>query len=253
MQFDREIACDLAVVSDSPGRRAKYAECLVNFARLNSSQDPRAWGIDFAASSKHLKARVQSIWAGSKTSSPWFLGARIACGLICLIGFLGVAPSLAVLLSYTHRQTSQPLASMIAPSHSEVRTEIRATRRGRLSSPSVPTSSHSVAARVSQTDAPQPVVIPSADHEGAGPSSTQNACGPRLLRRSSSASGSKSSKQQSVALVDADASGQIGRTGTTIRSRPSNNPLLQRPACISDWVRSVATSGLPNDFRHQSA
>ena len=85
MQFDRELACDLAVVSDSPGRRAKYAECLVHFARLNSSQDPRAWGIDFAASSEHLKARVQSILAGSKTSSPWFLGVRIGCGLICLI------------------------------------------------------------------------------------------------------------------------------------------------------------------------
>jgi beta-lactamase regulating signal transducer with metallopeptidase domain len=212
MQFDRELACDLAVVSDSPDRRAKYAECLVNFARLNSSQDPRAWGIDFAASSKHLKARVQSILGGSKTSSPWFLGVRIACGLICLIGFLGVAPSLAVLLSYTHQQTAQPLASMIAPSRSEV-TEIRATRRGRLSRPSAPTSRDSVVASVSQTDAPQPVVIPSADHEGAGPSSTQNGSGPQLLRRSSSASGSKSSKQQSVALVDTDASGQIGKSG----------------------------------------
>ncbi len=213
MQFDREFACDLAVVSDSPGRRAKYAECLVHFARLNSSQDPRAWGIDFAASSEHLKARVQSVLAGSKTSSPWFLGVRIACGLICLMGFLGVAPSLAVLLSYTHLQTSQPVASMIAPSRSEVEPETRATRRGRLSSPPVPTSGDSVVASVSQTDAPQPVMIPSADSEAAGPSSTQNGSGPQLLRRSSSASGSKNSKQQSVALVDTDASGQIGKTG----------------------------------------
>ncbi|HTF61215.1 MAG TPA: M56 family metallopeptidase [Edaphobacter sp.] len=212
MQFDRELACDLAVVSDSPGRRAKYAECLVHFARLNSSQDPRAWGIDFAASSQHLKARVQSVLAGSKTSSPWFLGVRIACGLICLIGFLGVAPSLAVLLSYTHQQTSRPLASIIAPSRSEV-TEIRATRRGRLSRSSVPRSRDSVIASVSQTDASQPAVIPSAEHDGAGPSATQNGSGPQLLRRSSSASGSKSSKQQSIPLVDTDASGQIGKTG----------------------------------------
>lgn len=211
MQFDRELACDLAVVSDSPGRRAKYAECLVHFARLNSSQDPRAWGIDFAASSEHLKARVQSILAGSKTSSPWFLGVRIACGLICLIGFLGIAPSLAVLLSYTHLQTSQPLPSIIAPSRSEP--ETRATRRGRLSSPPVPTSRGSVVASESQTDAPQPVVIPSADHEGAGPSSTQNGSGLQLLRRSSPASYSNSSKPQSVALIDADPSGQIGKTG----------------------------------------
>jgi beta-lactamase regulating signal transducer with metallopeptidase domain len=213
MQFDRELACDLAVVSDSPGRRAKYAECLVHFARLNSSQDPRAWGIDFAASSEHLKARVQSILAGSKTSSPWFLGVRIACGLISLIGFVGVAPSLAVLLSYTHLQTSQPLASISAASRSEVKPETRPTRRGRLSSSPVPISRDSVIASVSQTDARQPVVIPSADRESAGPSSTQNGSGPQLLRRSSSPSGSQSSKQQSVALVDTDASGQIGKTG----------------------------------------
>jgi beta-lactamase regulating signal transducer with metallopeptidase domain len=219
MQFDRELACDLAVVSDSPGRRAKYAECLVHFARLNSSQDPRAWGIDFAASSKHLKARVQSILAGSKTSSPWFLGVRIACGLICLIGFLDVAPSLAVLLSYTHLQTSQPLASIVAPSRSEVEPETRATRRGRSSRPPVPRSRDSVVASVSQSDAPQPVVIPSEDRESAGPSSAQNGSGLQLLRRSSSASGSKSSKQQSVALVDTDASGQIGKTGNHNRKQ----------------------------------
>ncbi len=213
MQFDRELACDLAVVSDSPSRRAKYAECLVHFARLNSSQDPMAWGIDFAASSEDLKARVRSILAGSKKSSPWFLGVRIACGLSCLIGFVGVAPSLAVLLSYTHQQTSQPLASMIAPSRSEAEPDTRATRRGRLSSPSVPTRRDSVVASVSQTEDPQPTVIPSAGHEGAGLSSMQNGSGPQLLRRSSSTSGSKSSKQQSVALVDTDASGQIGKTG----------------------------------------
>ena len=213
MQFHRELACDLAVVCDSPGRRAKYAECLVHFARLNSSQDPRAWGIDFAASSQHLKARVQSILAGTRAPSPWFLGVRIACGLICLVGFLGVAPSLAVLLSYKHLQTSQPLTSIIAPSRLEVKPETQATKRGRLPSPRVPTSRDSVVARVSQTEAPQPVAIPSADRESAGPSLTQNGSGPQLLRRSSSASASKSSKQQSVALIDADPSDQIGKTG----------------------------------------
>src|SRR6201986_1276478 len=54
MQFDRELACDLAAVSDSPARRARYAECLIHFAGLNSSPDSTNWGIDFAASSEHL-------------------------------------------------------------------------------------------------------------------------------------------------------------------------------------------------------
>jgi hypothetical protein len=77
----------------------------------------------------------------------------------------------------------------------------------------VPTSRDSVVAGVSQPDAPQAEVIPSADHEGASPSSTQNGSGLQLLRRSSPASYSNSSKQQSVALIDADSSGQIGKTG----------------------------------------
>jgi hypothetical protein len=217
MQFDREVACDLAVVSDSPGRRAEYAECLVHFARLNSSQDPRAWGIDFAAPSEHLKARVQSILAGSKRPSRWLLGLRIAGGMMFLTGFLGIAPSLAVFLSYAHHQTSQPLTSMIAPSHLEVRTRVRGTRRLRKSSLSVPTSSDIVVAGAEQTEALQPFVTPSPGHESMAPSSTQNGSGPQLLRRSS-ASGNPSAhgndtKQQSVAFVDTDASGQISKAG----------------------------------------
>ncbi len=47
MQFDRELACDLAVVSHSPGRRAEYAECLVRFARLESIARPEDLGYRF--------------------------------------------------------------------------------------------------------------------------------------------------------------------------------------------------------------
>ena len=84
MQFDRELACDLAVVSDTPRRRAEYAECLLHFARLNAAQDPQAWGIDFAASSNHLKAGVHSILTETKVSSGWLLGLRIACSLVLI-------------------------------------------------------------------------------------------------------------------------------------------------------------------------
>ena len=80
VEFNRELACDLAVISDTPGRRAGYAECLLHFARLNAAQDPQAWGIDFAASSNHLKARVHSILTGAKRSSRYLLGLRAACG-----------------------------------------------------------------------------------------------------------------------------------------------------------------------------
>src|ERR1700756_3535157 len=98
IRLDRELACDLAVVSDSPDSRAKYAESLVHFARLNASQDPRAWGIDFAASSEHLKVRVRSILARPNRTSVWLFGMRSVLGLTLLGGFLWTAPSLSILL-----------------------------------------------------------------------------------------------------------------------------------------------------------
>jgi beta-lactamase regulating signal transducer with metallopeptidase domain len=213
IQFDRELACDLAVVRDSPARRAEYAECLIHFARLNSSQDPRAWGIDFAASSEHLKARVQSVLAGSKAPSNWLMGLRIACGLTFVVGFLGVVPSLAVLLSYAHQQTSQPLTSTIANSHSEMGTRVRATRKPRWSTPPMRRSRDAVVASATQPEA-TPAIADTADHRTDGPSLTQSGSGPQLLHRPSlsAARGAPSAKQQTVAFVDTE-SGQVTKTG----------------------------------------
>ena len=84
MQFDRELACDLAVVARYPARRAAYAECLVRFARLNAVPESSGWGIDFAASAHHLTVRVHSILAASKASPVWMRTLRIASGVtIC--------------------------------------------------------------------------------------------------------------------------------------------------------------------------
>jgi len=38
LEFERELACDLAVVASSPNRRLEYAECLVSFARSNEAR-----------------------------------------------------------------------------------------------------------------------------------------------------------------------------------------------------------------------
>ena len=132
MQFDRELACDLAAVSDSPNRRAKYAECLIHFARLNSTPNPTNWGIDFAASSEHLKARVHSILAETKKSPAWLIGFRVACGLALFAGFVAVEPSLGVLLTYAQRQIVQPLAAEIrtAPLKPDARAKV--TGKGKL-------------------------------------------------------------------------------------------------------------------------
>ena len=135
LHFDRELACDLAVVSDSPQRRATYAESLVRFARLNL-QSSNTWGMDFAASSEHLKARVRSILTASKIAPKWQICLRTACGLALLAGFIGIAPSLAVLLSYAHQQISQPATPDIQPSQAAIESKPRTRTKGRVASTS---------------------------------------------------------------------------------------------------------------------
>ncbi len=225
VQFDRELACDLAVVSHSPGRRATYAECLVRFARLTLSEDPKTWGMDFAASSEHLKARVHSILAESGKPSGWLTSLRIGCGLILLAGSLGIAPSLAVLLSYTQQQMSQPLTLEPGASHSGMGTEARATRKVRPLTSPAPRNTDAAVANLGQPEGIQPPTDSPADSTTEGPSSTQSGSGPQLLHRRSPATGkffspdSNGAKQQTVALTDTDAPGQVSKTGDQNRKQ----------------------------------
>jgi beta-lactamase regulating signal transducer with metallopeptidase domain len=225
LQFDRELACDLAVVSHSPGRRATYAECLVRVARSNVSQDPKSWGIDFAASSEHLKARVHSILAGSKRRSAWVVCLRTACGLTLLAGSLGIAPSLAVLLSYAHQQIAQPFTSETRTSPPETGTKARATRRVRSLSFPAPGNAGAAIASLSQTERAEPTTDFPADSNIEGSFSVQGSEGPQLIHRGSAASGksaghdSDGAKQQSVALLDPDSSGLAGKSGDQNRKQ----------------------------------
>jgi beta-lactamase regulating signal transducer with metallopeptidase domain len=216
IQLDRELACDLAVVSDSPDSRAKYAESLVHFARLNSSQDPRAWGIDFAASSEHLRVRVRSILARPSRTSVWLFGMRIVLGLSLLGGFVWAAPSLAVLLSYAHQPLPQSLTPMIVTPHLEAGAKVRARRNARLSASLAPTAKDALVGSPSQTETVQPIQ-PLAMDTSDGGSSPQNRPDPQLLRRGARSANSPANgtgaNQQSVVLVDNDPSGQLVKAG----------------------------------------
>ena len=215
IQLDRELACDLAVVSDSPESRAKYAESLVHFARLNSSQDPRAWGIDFAASSEHLKVRVQSILARPSRTSVWLFGMRIVLGLTLLGGFVWTAPSLAVLLSYAHQPLPQSLTPTSITPHLAAGAKVHA-RNARLSASLALTTKDALVGSHGQTETVQPIQ-PLAIDKTDGGSSPQNRPGPQLLRRgarsASSPPNGTSANQQSVVLVDNDPSGQAVKAG----------------------------------------
>src|SRR5580698_10050464 len=205
LHFDRELACDLAVVSQSPQRRATYAESLVRFARLNL-QTSNTWGMDFAASSAHLKARVRSILTATKITPTWQICLRTACGLALLAGYIGIAPSLAVLLSYAHQQIAQPSKTDIQPSQGAIETRPRTRTKG-----------SGVSARIN-AKAATPAVDQPAPDASTGPeiehsAKALSAAGPQLLHRPSSASGNADPKQQTVELIDPDRSAQTGKTG----------------------------------------
>jgi beta-lactamase regulating signal transducer with metallopeptidase domain len=230
MQFDRELACDLAAVSDSPKRRAKYAECLIQFARLNSSQNSRNWGIDFAASSEHLKARVHSILTETKKSSAWLVSSRIACGLALLAGFVAIEPSLGVLLTYAQRQMVQPFAAEVPTTAATADTKAKVTRRGRSPRAATPASAGLSVANLSET---REFTDASAPRNTDASASTQSDGGPQLLHRG--AAPGKASRQQTVIAID-DPSGQAGKAGDH-----DHQQALQQTATAAAVLKRLST------------
>ena len=126
LELESELACDLAVISNSPDRRATYAECLVRFARLNVTQETPPWNLDFAGSSSvQLKVRVRSLLARAPKIPGWMMGLRAALGVILFAGFLGIAPSLFIAFSYEQHQIVQPAK----PARLTMRTDVRLHKR----------------------------------------------------------------------------------------------------------------------------
>ena len=203
MQFDRELACDLAAVSDSPASRARYAESLIHFARLNSSPSSTNWGIDFAASSQHLKARVHCILAEGKNTPAWLVWSRVACGVALLAAFVGIEPSLAVLFTYAQRQIVQPIAAEMRATPGRIGTRVKTARKAKLLRGSSPS-----AATVSEM--PESADFSAAPNTG-DPAPKISDGGPQLLHRGSTAS-AKVSSRQIVIPID-DASGQAVKGG----------------------------------------
>jgi beta-lactamase regulating signal transducer with metallopeptidase domain len=205
MQFERELACDLAVVSHCPARKGNYAECLLRFAQLNLVQESRSWGIDFAASSEHLTVRVHSILGPSKTVPAWLLCLRTASALTLSALFLGIAPSLAVPLSYAPRPVSMtPVTEILSATTGN---EARRTKKIRAVSRSKPNAVADV------TDAPGQETRFLPESATASPASEQGSQGPQLLHRSSARA--VAPRPETVELIDADAAGQRVKNATT--------------------------------------
>ena len=212
MRFDRELACDLAVVSHAPARKGAYAECLIRFARLNLAQEATTWGIDFAASAEALTVRVHSILAGTRAIPGWLRCLRSASAISVFLLFLGIVPSLAVLLSYAHRPMSQSTTEATDRLSQTIAPVARATRTIR----SLPSTAHrslestvvaSQAETTQQSEMDMPAPMPT------DRSSVQRSSGPHLLHRPSSSTTDNNAKSQTVTLIDTDASGEEVKSG----------------------------------------
>ncbi len=140
LELESELACDLAVVNNSPERRATYAECLVRFARLHATQQPTPWNLDFAGSSVQLKVRVRSMLAETRKISGWLLGLRVALGLLLFAGFLCIVPSLFIVLSYERHQIVQPAKPAFLASRAEVQLQRKGVYKVRPQGQAVRTS-----------------------------------------------------------------------------------------------------------------
>jgi hypothetical protein len=127
MGLESELACDLAVVGNSPERRGIYAECLVRFARLHAAQDPTPWNLEFAGSAIQLKVRIRSVLAETAKIPAWRLYLRGGAGMLLFAGFLCVAPSLFIVISYAHT-----IAPMISSSPLRSQTALRPPKKSHL-------------------------------------------------------------------------------------------------------------------------
>ena len=147
LRLEREIACDQAVVRRHPENRARYAECLVRFARRSSIDDNHVFGIDFAAESGHLHARIQAILATSPGHSWWQPSVKGACSAAVVAGVMALVPSLTVALTYAPSHVEAPLLAMKERPKSAV-----SKKKTKRSASSVQANVQQASSRVSQSD-----------------------------------------------------------------------------------------------------
>jgi len=96
MRFERELACDFAVVAARPDFRAEYAECLTTFARLSLLPHSVGYGIDFSSAASLLTLRIQAILMEREKSSWWErLSRATACMTLLAVSFT-LFPALAI-------------------------------------------------------------------------------------------------------------------------------------------------------------
>jgi beta-lactamase regulating signal transducer with metallopeptidase domain len=134
LRWERELACDYAVVRESSEARLRYAECLTNLARWFMAQRTSSPGITFFSSESLLKVRVRAVLSKPSICSPSREAAR--AGLVSVLAsvVLLLLPGLGLSLYSPIRLTSFLVAPENARS-SSVRKKGAGTKAAHSSTP----------------------------------------------------------------------------------------------------------------------
>jgi len=109
LRWERELACDYAVVRESSEARLRYAECLTNLARWFMARRTSSPEITFFSSESLLKVRVRAVLSKPSIYSPSRETARAGLVFIVAIVALLLLPGLGLSL-YTPIRLSSFLA-----------------------------------------------------------------------------------------------------------------------------------------------
>lgn len=223
IKFDRELACDRAVLAGIPERCVQYAESLVRFARLNEAQASQPWDLDFAVS--HLTARVHSILGQKRRLPGWQRVVRYGFGMVFCAGVLRFALLLPVLFSYavpSRASLIQPFSGA-SPSQPPLVSKRSRTRKARSAQPmtlsGVDSKPQTLAAEVERSGAVDPAlgspqVAGPGSRPGFVPSSILENGDPKLFHRGDQIPHRKAGNgERSIALVSSDTVGQTGKDG----------------------------------------
>jgi beta-lactamase regulating signal transducer with metallopeptidase domain len=128
MRWERELACDQAVVENSWDSRLPYAECLTGLARWwFIAEESSSSGIGFSSSSSLLATRIRELLREPRRVSIFEMGLRT--GLIAAMFVVGVVflPSVALTL---YRSGSRLGSSRLPSGTLLSASRVRAVRKG---------------------------------------------------------------------------------------------------------------------------
>src|SRR6266851_7002501 len=124
LRWERELACDLAVVEKRAESRLTYAECLTGLARWFAENNSRSEGIGFSSSESLLAVRVRALMSEPSSYSNLEKVARVALVAITSIVALFLVPSLGLIL-----YSPAPVSALLHPARYVHNDSVKTPRR----------------------------------------------------------------------------------------------------------------------------